>query len=146
MFRMWKKTFKVIHIILTREEGATVVETTVIVPMIWVLIMGSILLLFFFFDMGVIRSETIRCAGEAAREWRTEEKDSATGEKQSLNSRINGRLLLSDLQTSNLTVSFGTSTVKTDICFYLGGKGLRFTDTEKVAVDNREDWIRLLSH
>lgn len=67
---MWEKTCRLINDIRIGEDGATVVETTVIVPMIWVMIMGSILLFFFFFDMGVIRSETIRCAREVSQEWR----------------------------------------------------------------------------
>ena len=56
MFRMWKEAWKEIDRIWIREDGATVVETAIIVPMIWIMIMGSILLFFFFFDMGVIRS------------------------------------------------------------------------------------------
>lgn len=59
--------------------------------------------------------------------------------------RIRERLLLADLYSSDLTVSLGTVTVKADIRFCLGGKGLSFTDTSKVAVDNREDWVRLLA-
>ena len=142
---MWKKTWKITGTVLAREEGATVVETTVIVPMIWVMIMGSTLLFFFFFDMGVIRSETIRCAQEVSQEWRKKGKCSYGEQKESLKRRINDRLLLADLESCDIAVSFGTVTVNAGIRFYLGGKGLSFTDTSKAAVDNREEWVRLLS-
>lgn len=134
-----------INDIRLQEEGATVVETTVIVPMIWVMIMGSTLLFFFFFDMGVIRSETIRCAREVSQEWRQEGKETVSKQEGLLRKRIHQRLILADLYASDLKVSFGTVTVKADIRFSLGGKGLSFTDTAKVAVDNREDWVRILA-
>ena len=146
MFRMWKKTYRLINDIRIGEDGATVVETTFIVPMIWVMIMGSILLFFFFFDMGVIRSETIRCAREVSREWRQYGKNPGSRQEDLLRKRIRERLLLANLYSSDLTVALGTVTVKADIRFGLGGKGLSFTDTSKVAVDNREDWGRLLAH
>lgn len=143
---MWKKTLTVIHEIRIRQEGASVVETTVIVPMIWVMIMGSILLFFFFFDMGVIRSETIHCARVAAVEYRDGGGKSVSKQKELLKKRINERLLLAKLDSTSLSVSFGTVTAKADIRFFLGGKGISFSDTAKVAVDNREDWVRLLNH
>ena len=143
---MWEKTCRLINDIRIGEDGATVVETTVIVPMIWVMIMGSTLLFFFFFDMGVIRSETIRCAREVSREYRQSGKNPGSKQEDLLRKSIHERLILADLYSSDLTVSLGTVTVKADIRCVLAGKGLSFTDASKVAVDNREDWVRLLAH
>ncbi len=145
MFRMWKEAWKVTDRIWIREEGASVVEVAILAPMIWILIMGSILLFFFFFDMGVIRSETVRSAREVSKDWREGKKNSLRKEKEALGQRIRQRMILADLESCDLTVSFGTATARADIRFFLGGKGLTFTDTSKVAVDNREDWIRIMT-
>ena len=142
---MWEKSLRIFRNLLAEEDGATVVETSVILPMIWIMIMGSILLFFFFFDMGVLRSETIGCAQEVSREWREEGEKSISRQKALLTGRINDRLILANLTSSSVSVSLTAVTVRADIRFFLGGKGLTFSDTAKVAVDNREDWIRLLA-
>ena len=142
---MWKEAWKEIDRIWILEDGATVVETAIIVPMIWIMIMGSILLFFFFFDMGVIRSETVRSAQELSEDWREGKKNSLRKQKEVLGKRIRERLILADLDSCTLALSLGTVTARADIRFFLGGKGLTFTGTSKVAVDNREDWIRIMT-
>ncbi len=43
-------------------------------------------------------------------------------------------------------VSVGTVTVKTTVGFQLAGRQLSFTSNSKAAIDNREQWIRILLH
>ena len=62
-----------------------------------------------------------------------------------LGQRIRERLILANLESCNLTISFATVTARADIRFFLGEHGLAFTDTSKVALDNREDWIRIMT-
>ena len=145
MFGMWKESWEITDRIWNREEGAAVVEVAIIIPMIWIFIMGSILLLFFFFDMGVIRSETQRSAQEVSNDWRDGKKNSLRKQKEVLGQRIRERLILANLESCNLTISFATVTARADIRFFLGEHGLAFTDTSKVALDNREDWIRIMT-
>ena len=135
---------KEIKVNTTEDSGATIVELAVIVPMIWVIIMGSILLLFFFFDMGVIRSQTARMADEVAQEWRLTDHKSISEEKSIFRKNVNERLIMTKLETESISVSLGTVTVKAGVSFRLAGKGLTFSLVAKAAIDNRETWLRVM--
>ena len=142
---MWKKTWKLIKRIMTEENGGTIIETAVIVPVIWMIIMGSIFLLFFFFDMGVLRSQTIRIAREAALDRRNPEAHSVGEYNKSLREGIGSRLILAHIENTSVNVAFGKITAVAGIVFRLGEKGLTFSTKAKAAVDHREDWVRILS-
>jgi len=127
------------------EEGGAAIETAVIVPAIWMIIMGSIFLLFFFFDMGVLRSETIRIARQAATDRRMPEVRSASEYRNLLQERIDDRLILARAENVSVTIAFGKVTAGASIVFRLGEKGLTFSDKARAAVDRREEWVRILS-
>jgi len=127
------------------EEGGAAIETAVIVPAIWMIIMGSIFLLFFFFDMGVLRSETIRIARQAATDRRMPEVRSASEYRNLLQERIDDRLILARAENVSVTIAFGKVTAGASIVFRLGEKGLTFSDRARAAVDRREEWVRILS-
>ena len=130
---------------IREEEGGAVIETAVIVPAIWMIIMGSIFLLFFFFDMGVLRSETIRIARQAATDRRMPEVRSASEYRNLLQERIDDRLILARAENVSVTIAFGKVTAGASIVFRLGEKGLTFSDKARAAVDRREEWVRILS-
>ena len=130
---------------IREEEGGAVIETAVIVPAIWMIIMGSIFLLFFFFDMGVLRSETIRIARQAATDRRMPEVRSASEYRNLLQERIDDRLTLARAENVSVTIAFGKVTAGASIVFRLGEKGLTFSDKARAAVDRREEWVRILS-
>ncbi len=145
MFGMWKETWKLTKRMIREEEGGTVIETAVIVPGIWMIIMGSIFLLFFFFDMGVLRSQTISIARQAATDRRDPEVRSASAYRSLLQERINDRLILARAEDVSVTFAFGRVTAGASIVFRLGERGLTFSDKARAAVDMKEEWVRVLS-
>ena len=126
------------------EQGAVVVEVSFIIPVIFLIVMMVLFFLFFFFDMGVIRSEACRSANEVAREWRNTEHMSIEDAEGSLKDRIEERLILADVASESVSVMLGTVTVKVGIRFLLAGKGLEFSQTVVAAVNQREEWMRIV--
>lgn len=128
------------------EAGAAVIEVSVIVPIIFIVVMGCILFLFFLLDMGIMKSETMRLANEISVQWRQEKHDSLAMKKQELKERLNKRLTLAKLKKSEISISFGTVIVEADVTFFLSGKGLSFSSKSKASIGNREEWIRRICH
>lgn len=128
------------------QEGATIVEVAVIVPMILIVVMGCIFLLFFILDMGAVQSESIYIANEVATQWRETEHKSVGEEESSLKKRLKKKLILTKFQSGSVHVSVGKVTVKTTVGFQLAGRQLSFTSDAKASIDNREQWIRILLH
>ncbi|MDO4978346.1 MAG: hypothetical protein Q4E53_13935 [Eubacteriales bacterium] len=128
------------------KEGAVVVEMAMIVPIIWIVIMWIILLLFFFQDMGVMKSEAIRVANDVASEWRKEKHKTVEEHKKIYQNRLKERLILSRIKNVKLTVSGGKVIAEAEISFGLAGTGLTFSNHIKVPIDDREKWVRLLQH
>ncbi len=122
-----------------------VIETAVIIPMIWMMIMGSIFLLFFFFDMGVVRSQTIRIAEKTAKEWRDPDHKTPAEYENMLREELDRRLILANSGEETVKISFGRVTVRTKIFFLMGGKGLTFSARAGAATDTRENWVRIIS-
>ncbi len=149
MFGMWEKSWggpwKELRELAGEEAGAVVIETAVIIPMIWMMIMGSIFLLFFFFDMGVVRSQTIRIAEKTAKEWRDPDHKTLADYENMLREDLDRRLILADSGEETEKISFGRVTVRTKISFLLGDKGLTFSARAGAATDTRENWIRIIS-
>lgn len=128
------------------KDGAVVVEMAVIVPMIWIVIMWTILLLFFFQDMGVMKSESIRAANDVASEWRKDKHKTVEEHRYIFQKRMKERLVLSQVKNVKLVVSGESVIAEAEISFGLAGKGMNFSNHMKVPIDDREKWIRLLQH
>lgn len=138
-----RRIYRFVRIYLNDNHGASTVEVAIIVPMIWMIIMIITFLLFFFFDMGVLRSEIVRTANDTAREWREDGGHKSQIFKEELHSNLQKKLILADVDSESIAVSFGTVTVKAKMNFILDGKGITFSDTAKAAIDNREEWMRI---
>ena len=145
MFRMCK-ILEICKYNLRNEEGTMVVELAVIIPIIWIIVMWCIIFFFFFLDMGSLKSEGMRCANEVARTWGEEDAPSIEEVRSTFRNNMDNKLILAKLQKESVSISFGTVYVRTDIGFRLAGKSFSFSNCLKVALNNREEWMRVLMH
>ncbi len=140
---MWK----IIQRFFTKEEeGAAVVEMSVIVPMIWIFIMGFILFFFFLLDMGIVASETMRSANNYAAECKKEKGKSLREVESNLQERLAKRLVITKIREVSVSKGLDSVTAKVEIGFFLAKKGLTFANSAKVSINNREEWLRLMTH
>ncbi len=143
MLGMWKIAE---NFFTKEEEGATVVEMAVIVPMICIFIMGFILFFFFLLDMGIVTSESMRSSNRCAREIRLDDKKGLDAEKKDLEQRLNRRLVIAKIRKININRNLDSITSKVEVGFFLAKKGLTFSNSAKVSINHREEWLRLMAH